>query len=483
MQARRSAAQMGARARTILSALAENRPGRAERRDPSQAFAPNASPANDRAERDAAPVAGGVPAVAPQTEPVPVERPSKIVPLPGRERRPAPKGDAPPAHGQKVRPVASKPKRGILKISAILAIGLPTALSAIYFGFIAAPQYVAETKFAVRGPEDAPATGNLIGQITGLNSAALVSSESFIVQQFIESQHLVENLQKSLDLRTIYTNDKADFLARYSPYAADDAAEHLTRFWNTVASVYYEPISGIISFKVRAFTPEDALKIARETIRESERLVNKLTARSREDAIFDTKQELSRAELRLKFARQAIQEYRNREGAVDPSKSADAQLMIMSGLEGDLAKQEAEMASALSFLSADAPTVRVMRNRIAALKARVAAERSKIGSTAQVSGEKRDRPLLSSSLAEFETLDTERQFAEKAYESALISVENAKIRAERQTRYLATFVEPQLPQDSMYPLRTRSVLLVLLCSAIAWAIGVLIFYGIRDHAA
>lgn len=422
---------------------------------------------------------GAAPAVP--VEPAGPAEPSKIVPLPRRGRS-APKPGGAPLPRQTARAVAAKPKTKLLKISAILAIGLPTAIGALYYGFIAAPQYVAEAKFAVRSPEEAPIPGNLIGQITGINSAALVMSESFIVTQFIASRHLVDNLQKSVDLRTVYTNDNADFIARYRPYATDDAAEHLTRYWNTVASVYYEPISSIITLTVRAFTPEDALKVARETVRESEQLVNKLSARAREDAIFDTKQELSRAELRLKFARKAIQDYRDREGSVDPTKNAESQLTIISTLEGDLAKQEADMASAISFLSPDAPTVRVMRNKIDALKKRIGVERAKIGSQ-QLANPNSSRPLLSSSLAEFEGLLTERQFAEKAYESALASVENARIRAERQSRYLATFVEPQLPQDSLYPQRTRSILLVLLCSAIAWAIGVLVFYGIRDHAA
>lgn len=479
---------MGARARTILSALAENRPGRVGSAEPAQLYP--AAPATAGEEEDVTARAShaSVPAVAApaQSQSVAAANPAKIVPLPERERRVAPKTEQGrlPARRQKVRPVAAKPKRGILKVSAFLAIGLPTLISAIYFGMIAAPQYVAEAKFAVRGPEEAPSGGTPIGQITGLNAAALVASESFIVSQFIESQHLVENLQRSIDLRTIYTNSNADFLARYDPYAKNDAAEHLTRFWNTVASVYYEPLSGIISFKVRAFTPDDALKIARETIRESEHLVNRLTSRAREDAILDTKQEQSRAELRLKFARQAIQEYRNREGSVDPQKSAEAQLQITSGLENELAKAEAELGSARAFMSAEAPSVRVLRNRIEALKARIAVERSKVGTTDQPSaGLKANRTLLSNSIAEYEGLETERLFAEKAYESSLVSVENAKIRAERQQRYLATFVEPQLPQDSLYPQRMRSVLLVLLCSAIAWAIGVLIFYGIRDHAA
>ncbi|GLK77746.1 capsule polysaccharide transporter [Methylopila jiangsuensis] len=473
-----SAARLGARARTVLQALSDKAP---------QAYPAAAEPnVTSPAPAAAAPVpvrgrrAAQAPAPsAPAEEPTP----NKIVPLP-RRMRPTPKGDQAGAPKPEPRPAATRAKKSLVKVSAMLAIGLPTALASLYYGFIAAPQYVVEAKFAIRGAEEASSsTLGGVSQLAGLNSPMAVVSDSYIVQQFIESRQLVEKLQNSVDLRAAYTRDGADFLARYRPYE-QDTTEHLTKFWNAVSYVYYEPISGIISFNVRAFTPDDALKIARETVRESENLVNKLSERAREDAIFNTKQELSRTELRLKFARKAIQDYRDREGSVDPSKSAESQLTIISGLEGDLAKQEAEYASTSAFMTKDAPTMRLLKNRIDALRKRIDAEKAKVGSLeAQQAAAGKGRPLLSSSFAEYEQLETERDFAQKAYEAALTAVENARVRSERQGRYLATFVEPTVPQGSLYPSRISSVLLVALCSAIAWAIGVLIFYGIRDHSA
>jgi capsular polysaccharide transport system permease protein len=429
------------------------------------------------AELATAPVAPAVPVAKAR----PAEQPNKVVPMP---QRPLPPRKAPPRPEGAVvpaaRPAAGKSKKSFVKISAILAIAAPTALATLYYGLIASPQYVAEARFAVRGPEEAGgSSGDVMGALTGMGGATGTSSDSFILAQYIESARLVENLQRSVDLRAIFTNENADFLARYRPYDFDDTIEHLTAHWNSVSSVYYEPVSSIITFSVRAFTPEDALKIAREAVRESEQLVNRLSERAREDAIMVAKQEQARAELRLKVARKAIQDYRDREGVLDPTKSGDSQLAIVADLEGQLAKQEAELATATAFLSKDAPTVRVMRNKADALRSRISAERAKIGTTST----NKDPRLLSASLAEFENLSTDREFAEKAYQSAVSSLETARIRAERQSRYLATFVEPRLPQDSLYPARIQSILLVLVCSALAWAIGVLIFYGIRDHSA
>ncbi|MBB3973968.1 hypothetical protein [Hansschlegelia beijingensis] len=408
-----------------------------------------------------------------------------VVPLP---RRAAPKRGAPaPEPDQPVvptaRPVGVRRKRNVVKISAWLCIALPTALAALYYGVIASPQYVAEARFAVRGPaEVAGGSGDAIAAMTGLGtSMAGMASDSFIVAQYIESGQIVANMQRALDLRSIYTHENADFVAKYRPYDFDDTVEHLTRYWNSVSWVYYEPVTGIITFTVRAFTPEDALKVARETVRESENLVNKLSARARDDALMLAKQEQSRAELRLKFAQKAIQDYRDRQGAPDAQSLVEGQSKIVADLEGQLAKQEAELSASSAFLNKDAPTVRFMQKNVEALKSRIAAERAKIGSVQPRTGSK--ETLISASMAEFENLAMERDFAQKAYQQASQAVDAARITAERQSRYLATFVEPHLPEDSLYPARLQMILLVLVCSTIAWAIGALIFYGIRDHSA
>lgn len=415
---------------------------------------------------------------------VPHQGASTVVPMPRRElpgrREPATPGLAAPAPIPAARPTAARGKKNYLRISALLAIALPTALATLYYGLIAAPQYVAEARFAVRGPEDSANPADALGSLTGLGGAvSSTASDSYIVSQFIESTQLVGNLQRSLDLRGVYTNDKADFVAKYRPYDFEDTIEHLTTFWNSVAWVYFEPISSTITFTVRSFSPEESLRIARETVRESEKLVNKLSERAREDAISLAKQEQSRAELRLKFARKAVQDYRDRKGQTDPITAAASRNLLIAGLEQELAKQEADMAGRAAFLSKDAPSVRVMRQTADALRSQIEQERGKLGQL----NSQNPKELMSASLTEYEGLQTERDFAQKAYETATASVESARVRAERQSRYLATYVEPHMPEDSLYPARLQMILLVALCSALAWAIGVLMFYGIRDHSA
>ncbi|MEM9426502.1 MAG: sugar transporter, partial [Pseudomonadota bacterium] len=84
-------------------------------------------------------------------------------------------------------------------------------------------------------------------------------------------------------------------------------------------------------------------------------------------------------------------------------------------------------------------------------------------------------------LAEFERLAVDREFAEQAYTAALATYDQALAEARRKSRYLAAYIRPTLAEASEFP--RREVLLGLLAFFLisAWAIAVLIYYSVRDR--
>jgi capsule polysaccharide export protein KpsE/RkpR len=57
----------------------------------------------------------------------------------------------------------------------------------------------------------------------------------------------------------------------------------------------------------------------------------------------------------------------------------------------------------------------------------------------------------------------------------------AYIMAQSQQSYLGLFSAPSLPEASLYPDRPRAIATVILAAALAWFIGMLIVYAVRDH--
>lgn len=376
-----------------------------------------------------------------------------------------------------VGPTLSTKKPRWVMWSAIFAVGLPTLVTAIYFVLFAADQYSSEGRFAVRASEVSGGSGEAgIAMSLGLGGATSTTSDSYIVIEYLQSRRLVEDLQRRLDIRKLFSRPEADFYARLDPTIS---IEKLVNYWKGMTHAYFDSMSGIVEFRVRAFTPDDAQKISTEALASAERLINDLSKRARDDTVQAAKDDLVRAELRLRLARKGIREFRDKQKQVDPAAITSQRMAVLSSLEQDLATTEASRATVDSFLNSNAPSVRMMQNKIDALRRRIGEERGKLGNSGEAIGDGGE--AMSAVIAQYEELETERIFAEKLYETALGSLEAAKVSAERKMRYVASFIEPPRAEDSEYPERLKDTLLVFVSTGLIWAIVVLVVFGVRDQ--
>jgi capsular polysaccharide transport system permease protein len=393
---------------------------------------------------------------------------------------PAPKPAKPPAKAKPGRMLdssvdrairsARRKTRRIIIASIALMVGLPTALGILYFGFIAADQYSVEARFAVRGADSSGM--DLVGMMTGAASSAANVGDSYIVQEYIGSREMVDTLDQRIGVRERYDNPIADFWMRFP---ATDPIESFVGYWQSMVTAEFDSFSGIITLQVRAFTPEDALTIASEVVTESEALVNRLSERSRLDTVAFAQREVQFAEERLREARGAVTALQSEENTVDPTATAEALQTQLAERENQLANAEGERAQ-LQGLAEDAPSVRFLTTRIAVLQQQIADLRARVSTGIDgVSGG------LSGQLAAFQELQTEAEFAERAYVSTMASLEAARAEAKRTQRYLATFVSPQVPQDAIYPLRLINSSLIFVISLIFWGISALLYAAVRDH--
>ena len=394
------------------------------------------------------------------------ERKPKLIALP--ERR---EGELlAPASGSALRP--RDLRRRILAASFAICVLVPSLLGAVYYAFVASDRYVAGAGFAVRGM-DGGAGADLLGSFTGLASNGSTTSDSYILLKYLESRDIVENLQEDFPFRQSYGTGDADFLARLAP---DLEIEQVVEYWQSRIHTAFDSTSGIITFKVEAFTPQDAERIAALVLDYSKELVNELSSQARDDAVAYANMEVERAELRLKAALDSLRRFREDERALDPASSARIQLELIGTLEKQLAEYRARIAALEETVDASSPSLRNLIRQAEALEAQIAVQRSETSSPNEASG-----AALTGQLATYETLEVERNFAQQAYTSALSSLEKARVEADRQQRYLAVYSTPAVPQYPLYPRRILNTFLIFAGLSLVWGIGTLIVYAVRDH--
>ena len=80
-----------------------------------------------------------------------------------------------------------------------------------------------------------------------------------------------------------------------------------------------------------------------------------------------------------------------------------------------------------------------------------------------------------------EDLAVDVKFAEESYVSARGAYDASVAEAQRKSRYLASYVEPTMPETPEYPERGVLSLLVGLGLFLTWAVGAMVFYALRDR--
>ena len=364
-----------------------------------------------------------------------------------------------------------------------VAVIVPVTLSGLYLAVWSSDQYATEARFTVRGGEKAGGLAALAG-LGGAGTARI--QETMIVADYIRGRGMVEELNKTLDLRAIYARPDADFLARFDP---SRSMERLTDYWWWRVSVNLESISGIVTVIVRAFTPEDSLKLARGIVSASEKLVNEMSERSRHDALRLAQSELSLAERALQDKIKAMRELRDREGLLDAAKTSEVMTKVVGDLRYELAQMQGEYAAQRRSVRPDSPQLRLLESRIATARDQIAqieaqmtaaqaavpsranaSETAPAGAAAGSAGG-RDPVALADSMARFDRLRLEQEIAQQRYVQAAAVLERARVEVETQQLYLATVVEPVLAQEALYPKRWWIfAAIVVICLAL-WGAG------------
>jgi len=387
---------------------------------------------------------------------------SEVTPLQSVER-PQPSAKA---HAKAVRRRRSARLAWQLGIFVLL----PTLLAIAYYAFVATPQYESYAIFGVQSSELQPTLG-MDGLLAGL-AGGVGGRDALAVRDYIGSRDMLARLDKEHSFIAHYKDKSNDFVSRlWQDASFEDAYE----YFGHIVNADYDQVSGAVTVRVRAYSAEKAARISRAVLEYSEDMVNKLSERERQDRIGFAAAEVKKAEQRLTTARQVIVGLQQKHEDFNPLQSATAAMTVRTGLEAELAKARAELMQLKSYMQDDAPQVRAAADRVRSLSAQVAGESRKLVDPTKPHG-------LNTAFADFEAAMVEKEFAQKAYESAMATLEVARADATRQHRYVAVIASPSKPDESTYPHGVRSVVAAFVISLLLWGIVRMMLAAVREHA-
>jgi capsular polysaccharide transport system permease protein len=370
----------------------------------------------------------------------------------------------------------------ITVLSFVLCVILPILASAAYFAFLAVDRYAVEIKFAIRSPSGTTSS-DLLGLVSGTANSNSTVADSWMVVEYLESREFLEALSRQVDLKDLYAAPRGDILTQLP---VDATTEDMVDFLPSVVSASFESATQIITVETQAFTPDGATRMAQVVLEASSTLINAVSEKARQDTVRLAEQEVIRAEEALRAQRTAIATFRETEQKIDPTASVATQEGVLAQLQNRLASTRTELSSLREFLAPEAPSVRVLQSQIDSLERQIDAERARLGIG---NGEAKATPgtgtsvtdSLNRSVTLYEALKVDLDFRERAYLSALSSLEAARIEADRQQRYVATFVTPSQPQSARYPQVTLSMILIGTVAFLIWGVLAMFLHILREH--
>ena len=350
-----------------------------------------------------------------------------------------------------------------------LTVVIPTAISIMYFGFVATDVYTSESSFVVRSPER-PMTSPLGALLKG-SGFSRAQDDSYTVHEYVLSRDALRVLVQSIALDKAFANPDVDRFSRFAGLDPDKSFEALHRYYQKKVSVLTDSTSSITSSSVKAFTARDALNVNTELLKQSETLVNRMNERGRRDLIHYSQAEVDLAQQKAKVTGLALADYRNRQGVVDPERQATAKLLQVAKVQDDLIATTTQLVL-LKASTPKNPQIPILQLRATTLEQEIKRE------TANVTG---GQTSLANKASDYQRLAIDAEFANKQLVSALTSLEMARSEALRQQVYLERVTQPSLPDVAQDPKRVRSILATFLMGLVVWGVLSMLIAGVKEH--
>lgn len=373
------------------------------------------------------------------------------------------------AEEPRIAPAPKRSWRKRLPLGFLIVVGIPTLVGGIYYGLIASPRYVSESHFVVRSASSAQPTGlgialQGVGLSTGMNDA-------FAVHEYLDSRDSLKVLQTHHNLKAMLTGPKVDWFSRTPRPWEGTSEEALYKGFKRYLTVGYDAASGISTLRVEAFSAKDAATINAALLDSGEALINRLNERSAANAVRDARVSFDQARAEVAASQQALTALRNSAQFIDPRAAVTETTEVVAGLLVTIAQLRADRAQ-LAAEAPSSPQLPILDSRIAAYERQVAEARAKATGSAS---------SLAPKVGVYEDLVMRREIADKVMAQATAALLTAEQEARRQKLYLERIVAPSEPDKPTQPRRFLSLLTIFASSLLVYAVGWLIWAGVREH--
>jgi len=344
-------------------------------------------------------------------------------------------------------------KTGILLVRLAFFVLLPTLMAGYYFYVIATPMYATKSEFLIIQNEGSGGAGPLGGL---LPTQFATNSDSIAVQSFLQSKDAMLRLDRDVGFKSHFTQPWIDPIQRLSENPTNEEAY---KIFKKNVKIGYDPTEGMIRMEVAAADPQVAADFSRQLIDYAEDRVNNLSQQKRGDQMRDAREGFDRAEAERRQAQESLVRLQIAGSTLDPESVIASIRAQISTLETQIIEKEIELASLLNNPRPNQSRVDGARGTLDILKTQLKLLNDKMTDVSK--GEN----SLAELAARIQIAQADLAARDMMMQSALQQMEQARVEASRQVRYLTVAVEPIPSEEPTYPRAFENTILAFLVFA------------------
>ncbi len=344
-------------------------------------------------------------------------------------------------------------KLGLLLVRLAFFVALPTFLAGYYFFVLATPMYSTKSEFMITSADNSGG-GGLGSLLTGTPIAS--ASDSIATQGYLQSKEAMLRLDQDAGFKSHFLQAWIDPIQRLNENASNEEAY---KTYKKNVKIGYDPTEGIVRMEIIAADPVVATQFSKQLIEYAEERLNAVSLNQRENQMQDAMRSFEEAELKRSAAQEELVRLQLEGSTLDPESVIASLRTQISSLETQVIDKEIELASLLNNARPNQSRVDGARSTLNILNEQLKILKDKMTDASQ--GE--------NSLAEL-TVRIQMAQADLAtrdllLQSALQQVEQTRVEANRQVRYLNNTVRPLASEEPSYPRAFENTILAFLVFA------------------
>lgn len=353
-----------------------------------------------------------------------------------------------------------------LQVSFVLLFLLPVTLGGIYYFAIASRQYSTES-YITLSSQNSGMRAVLSGLLKGGSSETTGE-----VIEYLRSANAIQDLDREIDLTALFSRPEIEWLSRLPP---DAATEEKVRYWRRHLDLENKTFTSQIRVRIRAFSPEDSLKLHETVLRLAEAHVNTISNRQQERRVAEAQRSVERAREAHRTAIEALSDAREQTGILDPKITAKGYQTILGELREAAATLERRIESARTQGQSNA-RIRQLEPQLEIARRQVKKYENLIASPDTGNG-----VSIASLASAIDSREIDVEIARTELAGSMAMLEAAQTAAAEQAIFLQRSVAPLLPQKATYPRRWLSFSVILIGATLLWLLVAGIGLLVRDN--